>query len=516
MKLKYLFSLLLIAQNTTLSCASCKKCAPLAHNQTKIPLKNKYVDINGNDNNFGTRNAPFKSISKAIASALPGDTVFVRKGTYHEKVFISNSGTIEKPIVLIPYSNELVRINGDGLLISEMEALLTIRNAKNIQVEGFIVENFRTSAKGIDINGIIIDKGSKNISLRKNTIHHIENNASPQDGRSGHGILVIGNTAEPLTNIIVEENIVHDCNTGYSENITVNGYVDGFTIRRNKVYNGENIGIVAAGGYAGNANPALNYVRNGLISENEVYDINGKTGPIPAFEKHNGAIGIYIDGARNIIVERNCVYRCGRGIGLVSETDNFPTQDCIVRNNLIYNNSLAGISLGGYLNYTGGGTIRCYVVNNTLYKNSLDRGYFDEFEGEIRLVENCMDNVLQNNIIYTIPGQPFINKYTKSGRGNNLDYNLYFSENNATWIWEGQTILSSDQWKKIYKTDLHSNYNQNPCFVNPTAADYSIKRGSPARSSANFISQQINGNLDLSGRPRIVKGLLDKGAHQHK
>jgi hypothetical protein len=516
MKLKYLFPLLFIAHNTALSFASCEKRAPFSHNQLDIPVKNKYVDIDGNDNNLGTRNAPFKSISKAIANALPGDTVFVKKGTYHEKVFVSNSGTIEKPIVLMPYSNDLVRINGDGLLISGTEALLTIRNAKNIQVEGFIVENFRTSAKGIDINGVIIDKGSKNISLRKNTIHHIENNASPQDGRSGHGILVIGNTDEPLTNIIVEENIVHDCNTGYSENITVNGYVDEFTIRGNKVYNGENIGIVAAGGYAGNANPALNYVRNGLISENEVYAIDGKTGPIPAFEKHNGAIGIYIDGARNIIVERNRVYRCGRGIGLVSETDNFPTQDCIVRNNVVYNNSLAGISLGGYLNYTGGGTIRCYVVNNTLYKNSLDRGYFDEFEGEIRLVENCMDNVLQNNIIYTVSGQPFIHKYTKSGRGNKIDYNLYFSENIATWIWEGQPILSSEQWKKINKTDIHSNYNENPRFVNPTTDDYRIERASPARSSANFISQQINGNFDLNGSARVVKGLLDKGAYQHQ
>ncbi|WP_343561508.1 hypothetical protein [Sphingobacterium sp.] len=290
--------------------------------------------------------------------------------------------------------------------------------------------------------------------------------------------------------------------------------IDNLTEKCRQIFNGENIGIVAAGGYAGNANPTLNYVRNGLISENEVYDIDGRTGPIPAFEKHNGAIGIYVDGARNIIVERNRVYRCGRSIGLVSETDNFPTQDCIVRNNLVYGNSLAGISLGGYLNYTGGGTIRCYVVNNTLYKNSLDRGYFDEFEGEIRLVENCIDNVLQNNIICTVPERPFINKYTRSGRGNNMDYNLYFSESNNTWIWEGKTILSSDQWKKVCNTDLHSNYNRNPYFVTPNANDYRIKRGSPARSSANYISKKINGDFDLNGDLRMVKGLLDKGAYQ--
>ncbi|WP_343561718.1 DUF1565 domain-containing protein [Sphingobacterium sp.] len=191
MILKYLFQFLFVASNAVLSIASCKKLA-LVPKQPLITLKNKDVGINGSDNNLDTRKAPFKSISKAIAAALPGDAVFVRNDTYHEKVMVSNSGTLEKPIVLIPHSNELVRIDKDGLLISETEALLAIKNAKNIQIEGFVFQNFKTMAKGMDINGVIINKGSKNITLRKNTVQRIENNASPQDGRSGHAILVMG------------------------------------------------------------------------------------------------------------------------------------------------------------------------------------------------------------------------------------------------------------------------------------------------------------------------------------
>ena len=65
-----------------------------------------------------------------------------------------------------------------------------------------------------------------------------------------------------MKNILVVENEIHDCNTGYSENLTINGYVDGFVIRKNKIYNAENIGIDAAGGYW--ANPSV--IMNSIIS----------------------------------------------------------------------------------------------------------------------------------------------------------------------------------------------------------------------------------------------------------
>ena len=80
-------------------------------------------------------------------------------------------------------------------------------------------------------------------------------------------------------------------------------YVDGFVIRNNTIYNGENIGIDAAGGYSGNPDPELNYARNGIIVGNHVYKLEHASGPLGGY----GAIGIYVDGARNITVERNRV-----------------------------------------------------------------------------------------------------------------------------------------------------------------------------------------------------------------
>ena len=60
--------------------------------------KTLYVSVEGNDNNHGTRSDPFKSISQASKIAEPGDTVFVMKGIYRERVAPPKSGTEGKPI----------------------------------------------------------------------------------------------------------------------------------------------------------------------------------------------------------------------------------------------------------------------------------------------------------------------------------------------------------------------------------------------------------------------------------
>lgn len=499
-------------------CVNQLACAKKVGSDPGLPDNNKtstfYVATSGSDSGKGDKDAPFRTIGIALAKANPGDTVFVRGGIYHEKILFSKSGRLDRYITLKAYPGEKPVIDGTGLPISGKEALVTIRKVNYIHFEGFDVCNYKSSVPGVDINGIVLDQGASNINIIKNKVYNIEHNVAPEDGRSGHGIEVLGNTDAPLRNILIEGNEIHDCNTGYSENLTINGYVDGFIIRGNKVYNGENIGIVAAGGYAANTNPAYNYARNGLITENEVFAIDGTTGPIPAYKDINGAIGIYVDGARRIIVERNKVYDSGRGIGIVSETDNFPTQDCIVRNNIVYDNDLTGIYLGGYIDYTGGGTRSCYVVNNTLYHNNRVKGYFGEVEGEIRLTQNCFDNVIKNNIIYARPNRIFVHKYNTSGSGNSIDNNLYYSEGPVQWIWEGVELSTFNDWKTALDGDALSTNGVDPLFVNKTTYNLHVEASSPAKNTGVIISTDINGAVDKDGNSRIVGDKIDKGAYQ--
>jgi len=470
-----------------------------------------YVAPNGRDANTGTILAPLKGINNAVSKALPGDTIIVRNGTYYEKVTFPKSGRSGKYITLKAFNGERPVIDGTGLSITGKEALVTISNASYIVFEGFDVCNYKSSTPWININGILANQGSGNIIIRKNKVYNIEHNVLLADGRSGHGIEIIGNTDVAMKNILVEENEIHDCKTGYSENLTINGYVDGFTIRNNIIYNCENIGIDAAGGYSANSIPEHNYARNGIIEGNTLYHVENKLGPLGGY----GAIGIYVDGARNIIVERNKVYDTDRGIGIVSETDNYPTENCIIRNNFIYNCWGTGIYLGGYLNYTTGGTKNCYVINNTLAFNNKVLGYFDEVEGEIRLTENCFDNVIKNNIIYArAENDVFIHKYTSTGSNNVIDYNLYYSAGTTKWIWNGVEYTDFGNWKTACAGDNASTNGIDPLFVSNSFPDLHIQPLSPARNSGQVIPGDFEGQTDIDDLPRIVNNQISKGAHQ--
>ncbi|MBL7828125.1 MAG: DUF1565 domain-containing protein, partial [Saprospiraceae bacterium] len=47
-----------------------------------LDATNWFVSPNGNDNNPGTQNAPFKTIPAAIDAAAPGDIINLRNGNY--------------------------------------------------------------------------------------------------------------------------------------------------------------------------------------------------------------------------------------------------------------------------------------------------------------------------------------------------------------------------------------------------------------------------------------------------
>jgi len=514
---KYLMNnrLFLSAITNTLTCflflSACGSKTISSPTPVVQSLHTYYVSASGSDANAGSIDAPFRSINTALAKATPGDTVLVRSGTYYEKVSFKQSGRQDKWITLKAYSNERPVIDGTGLSITGKEALVTLSNVNYIMLEGFDICNYKSSTPWVNINGILVNEGCSNITVRKNKVYNIEHNVKPEDGRSGHGIEIIGNTSVPMKNILVEENEIHDCNTGYSENLTINGYVDGFIIRKNKIYNAENIGIDAAGGYSANNNPAYNYARNGVISDNELYNINMSTGPLGGY----GAIGIYIDGARNIIVERNKVHEADRGIGIVSENDAYPTDSCIIRNNFVYNCWRTGIYMGGYLNYTTGGTNNCYVVNNTLYFNNRTLGAFGEVEGEIRLTENCNNNTIQNNIVYARPGNDvFVHKYTSTGSNNVIDYNLYYSTGAVKWIWNGTEYTNYNAWQTACSGDANSTNNIDPLLTSTSSPDLHIQTVSPAKNGGLVISADINGSTDIDSNTRIVNNKISKGAQQ--
>ncbi|HZK81617.1 MAG TPA: DUF1565 domain-containing protein, partial [Humisphaera sp.] len=75
-----------------------------------------FVAPSGSDRAAGTISQPFLTIQHAAALAEPGDTVFLRAGTYRETVTPAHSGTPSAPITYAAYNNETVTIDGADLL----------------------------------------------------------------------------------------------------------------------------------------------------------------------------------------------------------------------------------------------------------------------------------------------------------------------------------------------------------------------------------------------------------------
>jgi hypothetical protein len=72
-----------------------------------------YVSTTGDDSNPGTLAEPFATVQHAVDGMGPGDTCYIRGGTYHEAVDLSLvSGSEGSPITLTRYGDEKVLFDG--------------------------------------------------------------------------------------------------------------------------------------------------------------------------------------------------------------------------------------------------------------------------------------------------------------------------------------------------------------------------------------------------------------------
>ncbi|HWS34534.1 MAG TPA: right-handed parallel beta-helix repeat-containing protein [Actinoplanes sp.] len=87
------------------------------HSPATAAATTLYVAVNGSDSNAGSISAPFGTIQKAIATAVAGDTIAVRGGTYPlaGNIQITKSGTSAAPYTLTAYGTERVIIDGEAL-----------------------------------------------------------------------------------------------------------------------------------------------------------------------------------------------------------------------------------------------------------------------------------------------------------------------------------------------------------------------------------------------------------------
>jgi parallel beta-helix repeat protein len=478
-----------------------------------ITLKSQqsyYVDgTNGNDVNTGTGLATaWKTIQHAFDNATAGSTVYIKGGTYHAELSLNVSGTVGNPIEFRNYQNETVILDGTGLGANPM---IDIQDQSNIIIRNITIQNLvRNDAVGIQVDcsstGHIQNITFKNLIV-KNISWTTNPAAVPTSSKNSQPFIAYGEgttASNAISNLLIDSCEFYNNLTGFSESISVDGNIDGFVISNNRVHDNSNIGILCAGNYQVSTNPALDMARNGKVFGNICHhDVSN----------YATSGGIYVDGAKDILIEKNICYHNGWGIEVGCELDG-SASGITVRENLLYDNQESGFAIGGYDVGTTGQVLNCTISNNTFFKNN----YSNSGSGEVYITK-ASNNIFKNNIFYTNDQNVFLTKESITPQsGNSFDYNCWFTpNNNASDInvnWGTSSLTTFQQYKTTTGFDAHSLYTV-PIFTKASivSPDLHLQKISTliGAGDPSYIVQ--SGETDLDGNKRAV-GVIDIGAYE--
>ena len=313
----------------------------------------------GNDGNPGSMAQPFNTFWEAGTHALPGDTVYVRGGTYAltQPAWIPCSGAAGVPITFAAYPGETPVIDGTGIGVT---ATVLGLGGSYLAVRGLSVVG---GGEGI------VAWGFSHEQITGNTL----------SGTAGSGIYVGYSSLGMVSDVLISGNTVHNCvaeNNPPGVGAYVNGWpasvstywVTSATVSANLVYDnfGEGLAITHCDGI--------------LLTGNTVHD--------------NFSIGIYFDNVQGSTITANLAYTTGDpayfrfGLpcpSIAMANENFtpttnPLDGCLVSDNVTVGGRY-GFYYGNYEN--GGGLKNFTVVHNTFYNAAQEGLWIDPDPGHV-------------------------------------------------------------------------------------------------------------------------------------
>ncbi len=332
-----------------------------------------YVDqntSNADDQNTGTIDLPWKTITKANQTLKAGDAVYIKAGTYSTYIAPAYSGTSGKRITYRNYANDLVTISGGSYAI--------YLNGKNyITVQGIHATHcahFLSLINGANHNIIAYcnfdqqnppdwDASVINANSQYNWIHHCQFSKGGEctaEGSDDGSVLDIG-IERSLTDL-TRYNLIEDCVFFYGGHHVVGLYGRYNTFRNNYLHN------EAWSRSRGNRNLYLNG-RDGVTGYN------------------------IIEGNRFGYAARPCD---DYTVGNVAMS----TPYNIFRYNKLYHHNAYGIGTYSYSGYSNGSFNRIY--NNTILNSGYNiypsYHYGSEDAAVTFLASSNTGNVLKNNL----------------------------------------------------------------------------------------------------------------------
>ncbi len=352
------------------------------------------------------------TIAEAVDIAKAGDVIFLPAGTYTETVGIEKDGITLR-------GEEGTVFDGEGIEITEDNSVVIYVKGSDITVEGIEIKNFIIEGPSDFCPiGIQVAKGSSRVTVRNCKVHDHGfkyDYSTDDDNYNAHGIYVSGGVSRQTSDILVEGCELYNLHLGSSESLVFNGNVVGFEAANNYIHDCDNIGIDAIG-YEQDEDNENDSARNGKIHGNYVANICSDPEINPTYDSMC-ADGIYVDGGRDIEIYDNFVINCDIGIEVASEHFGKVTSGINVHDNMLaFNNSWAGICIGGYDPEETGTAKGCTIRNNTVYNTN----------NYCLVVQYACDetNVIEDNILVAEgDGIAYGDEFYELSRGNTIRNN---------------------------------------------------------------------------------------------
>lgn len=497
---------------------------------------NYYVDKNSlggscSDSKSGTITEPWCTIGKANNALQPGDTVYVRQGTYSEIIEPLRSGTEGNKITYKNYNNEKVTISGESgkfIVITIGYEMNTNWNPRSyIVIDGFTVRHIDpNSVSDYPVGIMVYGANSHHNEIRNNKVEC-------------QGAPVVGGGREHAISI-----------SKSSYNIVENNYIDGWCrigilaggsgryniIRNNTVldtYSG-NINIGSSKGVMQGTLIENNFLCGDRIQDNIQFETRYDLPEgVIDYDSNRGVVirnnvlcnaaenGVDLKGAAYVVIEGNTIYgntgnndgglpvhnpddtnnRTG-GMGGIMHGSGAGSRNVIIRNNIIYDSQGGILPEAAYKIYNND-----IVYNNRDYtgpNSSYTSTRKPAFSG-IAAWNNIIKVGIKNNII---GGHNVADIAARTSSGSlDIDNNIYFNDAGAKMVdfranydW---SVLSFSAWKSLLATkstitgkDANS-MDTDPLFVNvpqdPVGShknfDFHLKPTSPAINRGIFLTK---------------------------